>query len=118
MVAMAARATTRMFVLGPSSAAASLSGAADAAIAARSARASASALDLSSASRTASIAAALAGMSFSWGVTSAGSAPLSSAAARAAHPASETWVLSRSSLLSFFSPPVVYCTSVLVPQRF
>eukprot|EP00964_Phaeocystis_antarctica_P026742 scaffold15069_cov61-Phaeocystis_antarctica.AAC.3 len=38
--------------------------------------------------------------------SSAGSVPLSSAAASAAHPASDTWVRLRSSDLSFFSPPV------------
>jgi len=64
------RAAVRWLRRSPSSRAA------DAATAARAARASASALDLSSASRTALIAAALAGMSFSLRCSSAGSAPL------------------------------------------
>eukprot|EP00964_Phaeocystis_antarctica_P137798 scaffold102401_cov63-Phaeocystis_antarctica.AAC.3 len=46
-------------------------------------------------------------MSTNLRTSSAGSAPLSSAAARAAHPASETWVRLRLSVLSFFSTPVV-----------
>eukprot|EP00964_Phaeocystis_antarctica_P059186 scaffold35137_cov59-Phaeocystis_antarctica.AAC.2 len=45
-------------------------------------------------------------MPFSLRPLSAGSAPLASAAARAAHPASVTWVSSRLSHLSFFSTPV------------
>ena len=64
------------------------------------------ALDLASAACTARFAATLAGVSSSVSSSSADSAPLSSAEASAVHPASETWVLSRSSFLSFFSPPV------------
>eukprot|EP00964_Phaeocystis_antarctica_P123696 scaffold87386_cov63-Phaeocystis_antarctica.AAC.2 len=55
---------------------------------------------------TAAFAAALAGMWPSSSVSSAGSAPLSSAAARAAQPASVIWVPLRLSCLSFASPPV------------
>ena len=65
----------------------------------------AAALDFASASRTASFAAALAGMPSRLSVSSAGSVPLSSAATRAAHPASVIWVPARLSTLSFFSPP-------------
>ena len=50
-------------------------------------------LDLASASCTAAFAAALAGMAWKQMLSSAGSAPLSSAAARAAQPASVIWVL-------------------------
>ena len=62
------------------------------------------ALDLASAACTASIAASLAGMVLLRKIcSSAGSAPLSSAATRVAQPASVIWVWSRSSLLTFAS---------------
>eukprot|EP00964_Phaeocystis_antarctica_P066922 scaffold40494_cov60-Phaeocystis_antarctica.AAC.1 len=63
-------------------------------------------LNLARASPTAAFAAALAGMPSSKRRGSAGSAPLSSAAARAAQPASVIWVPPRSSHLSFASTPV------------
>eukprot|EP00964_Phaeocystis_antarctica_P016404 scaffold9068_cov72-Phaeocystis_antarctica.AAC.1 len=65
------------------------------------------ALDVAIASCTATLAASLAGVPPIKSVLSAGSAPLPSAAARAAQPASETWVLLRSSHLSFVSAAVV-----------
>eukprot|EP00964_Phaeocystis_antarctica_P115666 scaffold79647_cov59-Phaeocystis_antarctica.AAC.3 len=64
------------------------------------------ALDLASAACTACFAATLAGIPSNLRASSAGSIPLSSAAASAAQPASETCVRSRSRYLSFFSPPV------------
>eukprot|EP00964_Phaeocystis_antarctica_P149501 scaffold116654_cov60-Phaeocystis_antarctica.AAC.3 len=57
------------------------------------------ALDFASASHTAAVAAALAGMPPRKSPSSSGSAPLSSAETKAAQPASVTWVL--------VSPPVV-----------
>eukprot|EP00964_Phaeocystis_antarctica_P130729 scaffold94602_cov63-Phaeocystis_antarctica.AAC.3 len=65
-------------------------------------------LDVASASCTAAFAAALAGIPKRESPYSsrAGSAPLSSAAARAAQPASVIWAFRRLSTLSFFSPPV------------
>ena len=61
----------------------------------------------SSAFMTAASAAALAGVLNTWRTSSAGSAPLSSAAASAAlQPASVTWVLARLSHLSFVSTPI------------
>ena len=61
---------------------------------------------LASAASTASFAVALAGIPSNLRAPSAGSMPLSSAAASAVQPASVTWVCMRSSSLSFFSPPV------------
>ena len=64
------------------------------------------ALDVAIASCTATLAASLAGVPPIKSVLSAGSAPLPSAAARAAQPVSETWVLLSASHLSFVSAPV------------
>eukprot|EP00964_Phaeocystis_antarctica_P044383 scaffold25511_cov60-Phaeocystis_antarctica.AAC.4 len=59
-----------------------------------------------SVSLTSAVAAALAGMPFSSSLSSGGSAPLLSAEASAAQPASATWVPSRKSSVSCVSPPV------------
>jgi hypothetical protein len=65
------------------------------------------AFDVASAARTAACAASLARMPLRYKSRIAGSAPLSSAAARAAQPASVIWVWQRLSHLSFASPPAV-----------